>query len=40
MSEQDTFAEFLRRLRAGEEQATVDLVRRYLGRQKKDNEPR
>jgi RNA polymerase sigma factor (sigma-70 family) len=31
MSEQDTFADFLRRLRAGDEQAAVDLVRRYEG---------
>src|SRR5260370_40096526 len=31
MSEQVTFAEFLRRLRAGDEQATVDLLRRYEG---------
>jgi DNA-directed RNA polymerase specialized sigma24 family protein len=31
MVEQDTFADFLRRLRAGDEQAAADLVRRYEG---------
>jgi RNA polymerase sigma-70 factor (ECF subfamily) len=31
MSEQDAFADFLRRLRAGDEQAAADLVRRYEG---------
>jgi hypothetical protein len=31
MSEQDTFADFLRRLRAGDEQAAADVVRRYEG---------
>jgi RNA polymerase sigma factor (sigma-70 family) len=31
MFEQDTFADFLRRLRAGDEQAAADLVRRYEG---------
>jgi RNA polymerase sigma-70 factor (ECF subfamily) len=29
MSEQDTFAEFIRRIRAGDEQAAVEMVRRY-----------
>jgi RNA polymerase sigma-70 factor (ECF subfamily) len=29
MSEQDTFAEFLRRIRAGDEQAAAEMVRRY-----------
>jgi DNA-directed RNA polymerase specialized sigma24 family protein len=31
MSEQEAFADFLRRLRAGDEQAAADLVRRYEG---------
>jgi RNA polymerase sigma factor (sigma-70 family) len=29
MSEQDTFADFMRRIRAGDEQAAVEMVRRY-----------
>jgi RNA polymerase sigma-70 factor (ECF subfamily) len=29
MAEQDTFAEFIRRIRAGDEQAAVEMVRRY-----------
>jgi RNA polymerase sigma-70 factor (ECF subfamily) len=29
MPEQDTFAEFIRRIRAGDEQAAVEMVRRY-----------
>jgi RNA polymerase sigma factor (sigma-70 family) len=29
MSEQDTFADFIRRIRAGDEQAAVEMVRRY-----------
>jgi RNA polymerase sigma factor (sigma-70 family) len=29
MSDQDTFADFMRRIRAGDEQAAVELVRRY-----------
>jgi RNA polymerase sigma-70 factor (ECF subfamily) len=29
MSEQDTFADFIRRIRAGDEEAAVEMVRRY-----------
>jgi RNA polymerase sigma-70 factor (ECF subfamily) len=29
MAEQDTFADFIRRIRAGDEQAAVEMVRRY-----------
>jgi hypothetical protein len=39
MSEQDTFADFVRRLRAGEEQAAAGLIRRYLGLEEKNDEP-